>query len=211
MSIDAGFWDRIADKYATDPIKDMEGYRYTLERTRSFLGPQDRVVEIGCGTGSTALELADKVEHYIGTDVSSRMIAIARDKLETSECPDLEFEVAHTVEAPARGRNVSRVLAFNILHLVEDFEATLRAAYDALEPGGLLISKTPCLGSAPVLARLGFGAILPLMRMFGKAPFVSKLTTQGLANSIERAGFQIIEVHSGGGSVPREYLVARKL
>ena len=34
---DARFWDRIARKYAADPIKDMDGYPRTLDRTRHYL------------------------------------------------------------------------------------------------------------------------------------------------------------------------------
>ena len=42
-SNDARFWDRIARKYAADPIADMAGYERTLERTRHYL-ERDHVV-----------------------------------------------------------------------------------------------------------------------------------------------------------------------
>ena len=48
------FWDGVADKYAKTPIPDEADYAYTLERVRAHLKPGDRVLEIGCGTGSTA-------------------------------------------------------------------------------------------------------------------------------------------------------------
>ena len=55
------FWDGIAEKYAKRPISDMAAYEYTLGRTRSYLKPEDQVLELGCGTGSTALLLAGDV------------------------------------------------------------------------------------------------------------------------------------------------------
>ncbi|MBB5050595.1 cyclopropane fatty-acyl-phospholipid synthase-like methyltransferase [Afipia massiliensis] len=56
---DARFWDRSSRKYAVSAIADQAGYERTLDRTRALLGPNDRVLELGCGTGTTALRLAD--------------------------------------------------------------------------------------------------------------------------------------------------------
>jgi ubiquinone/menaquinone biosynthesis C-methylase UbiE len=54
----ARFWDRIARKYAADPIADMAGYEATLQRVQGLLSTEQDVLEIGCGTGTTALRLA---------------------------------------------------------------------------------------------------------------------------------------------------------
>ena len=48
------FWDRMARKYAADPIADPAGYEHTLHRVQGLLNAGDRVLELGCGTGSTA-------------------------------------------------------------------------------------------------------------------------------------------------------------
>src|SRR5262249_9010493 len=49
---DARFWDRAARKYAAGRIADMPGYERTLERTRHYLKRSDKVLELGCGTGT---------------------------------------------------------------------------------------------------------------------------------------------------------------
>jgi SAM-dependent methyltransferase len=54
----ARFWDRIARRYAADPIADMPGYEATLQRVQGLLSTEQEVLEIGCGTGTTALLLA---------------------------------------------------------------------------------------------------------------------------------------------------------
>jgi ubiquinone/menaquinone biosynthesis C-methylase UbiE len=76
---DARFWDRAARKYAASPIGDMPGYERTLERTRHYLKPTDAAFEFGCGTGTTALNLAPSVARYVATDFAPEMIAIARE------------------------------------------------------------------------------------------------------------------------------------
>ena len=74
---DERFWNRVARKYAALPIADVAGYERSLERTRSYLRPTDKVLEFGCGTGGTALKLAPSVASIVATDISGEMIAIA--------------------------------------------------------------------------------------------------------------------------------------
>jgi predicted TPR repeat methyltransferase len=76
---DARFWDRTARRYAADPIEDQDGYVPTVDRTRHYLLGTDTVLELGCGTGTTALQLAAHVSRIVATDLSSEMIAIARE------------------------------------------------------------------------------------------------------------------------------------
>lgn len=67
--IDARFWNRVARRYARAKIGDPQGYERSLERTRALLGPGDRVLELGCGTGMTALRLAGSVQAYLATAI----------------------------------------------------------------------------------------------------------------------------------------------
>ncbi len=70
---------------------------------RSLLSADHDVLEIGCGTGSTALRLAPYTRRLLATDVSPNMIAIAREKLAAEPVPELSFAVADA-DAPAAGR-----------------------------------------------------------------------------------------------------------
>ena len=74
------FWDRRADAYSKKPVPDLEAYEQTLERVRAHLTPNDRVLELGCGTGMTARKLAACAREIVATDYSAEMIAIATAK-----------------------------------------------------------------------------------------------------------------------------------
>ena len=209
MNSEANFWDKASKKYALSPISDMDAYTYTLERTRSYLCAEDTVLEIGCGTGSTALLLAENVQSYHGTDLSSGMIAIARRKVAESSVPNLSFEAHPALEGIRAHEGLDAVMAFNLLHLVKDIPATLNAAHQALRTGGLLITKTPCLKDANWKIKLLL-KLIPIAQLLGKAPFVQSFTILAYDKMIKDAGFEIIECGNHPNSPPARYVVARK-
>ncbi|GGE82224.1 class I SAM-dependent methyltransferase [Stappia taiwanensis] len=206
---DAGFWDRMAGKYAARAISDEAGYAHTLERCRALLRPEDRVVELGCGTGSTALVLAGAVDDYLATDFSAEMIALARDKQAAAPVDGLSFQVATAEELAGQASRVNAVLCFNYLHLLRDLPGTLRSIHGMLAEEGLFISKTPCLRDMTPLIRW---LVLPVMRAVGMAPYVRSLGAEELSQHIADAGFEIlaVEAHASRGKDGRPFIVARR-
>lgn len=205
---DARFWDRTSRKYAKGAISDQAGYERTLDRTRALLGPGDRVLELGCGTGTTALRLAGDVQDYLATDVSAGMIAIANEKHGAGPIPALVFRTTTAEALTADAAQFNAVLGFNYLHLVRDLPGTLRCIHALLAAKGLLISKTPCVGDMNPLIRLA----LPAMRAIGQAPYAGVFRAAALSQQISAAGFDIIatENHATKGNDNRPYIVARK-
>jgi SAM-dependent methyltransferase len=156
MSIasDARFWNRTSRKYAAGAIADQAGYERTLDRTRVLLGSGDKVLELGCGTGTTALRLAGAVQDYLATDISAGMIAIANEKRAAGPIPTLAFRTATAEALTPDTVQFNAVLGFNYLHLVRDLPGTLRRIHVLLAAEGLFISKTPCVGDMNPLIRL---------------------------------------------------------
>lgn len=74
------FWDFIATRYARQPVPDEAVYQRKLEITRGVLEPHHEVLELGCGTGSTAIAHAPHVRQVRAVDISPRMLDIARRK-----------------------------------------------------------------------------------------------------------------------------------
>ena len=206
---DARFWDRTSRKYAMGAITDQAGYERTLDRTRALLGPGDRVLELGCGTGTTALRLAGDVQRYLATDISAGMIAIAEERCAASPIPALALRTATAEALASDAVQFDAVLGFNYLHLVRDLPGTLRCIHALLAEDGLFISKTPCLGDMNPLIWLG---VLPAMRVLGKAPYAGVFRATGLGQHICAAGFDILatESHATKGNDNRPYIVARK-
>jgi 2-polyprenyl-3-methyl-5-hydroxy-6-metoxy-1,4-benzoquinol methylase len=206
MADSAEFWDKAADKYSKKPVKDMENYRKTLDCTRRYLSASDEVLEVGCGTGTTALLLAPGVKQLTATDISSRMIEIAREKAAAQEVENVRFDRTTLFDEELEKGSFDVVMGFNFLHLLEDIPGAVRRVDELLKPGGLFVSKTICLGER---SRLWSG-LLVVMKALGFAPYVRCLKVAELEDIITSTGFEIIETGFYPPSPPSRYIVARK-
>ena len=203
---EAAFWDRIADKYAARPVQDQVAYEDWLSHARTLLGGEMTALEIGCGTGTTALKLAPSVGRITATDIAPRMVAIAQNKREEQGVENVEFAVAGMGASLPDGP-FDAVMAFNLLHLVRDVPAALAEIARRVKPGGVFLSKTGLIGEAAFFIRPMIG----VMRLFGKAPFVNSFDGDALAGMIPEAGFEVIESRTYEGMAPTAYIAARRL
>ncbi|MEM0979402.1 MAG: class I SAM-dependent methyltransferase [Cyanobacteria bacterium P01_H01_bin.58] len=181
------FWDKIAEKYAKQPIADEAAYQKKLAVTRDYFRPDMEVLEIGCGTGSTAILHAPYVEHIRAIDFSANMIAIAQGKAETEHIDNVTFEQASIEDLDSPDQSLDAVLGLSILHLLKDKEAEIARVYQMLKPGGFFITSTVCIGDTMSWFKL----IAPIGRVLGFFPFVQVLTAQALADSFIQAGFEL--------------------
>ncbi|MEM1435265.1 MAG: class I SAM-dependent methyltransferase [Pseudomonadota bacterium] len=187
MEHTARFWDRIAEGYAAKPVADQAAYERKLAITREYLHPEAEVLELGCGTGSTAIAHAPFAAHIRATDVSAKMIEIARAKAAAEGVDNIDFRVAAAATVGAADASLDAVLALSLLHLLEDWRAAIAAAFRALKPGGVLVTSTACMDDGFKLMRL----VAPLGRRFGVLPTLSFFTRDELERAMTDAGFVI--------------------
>ena len=208
MSKTAAFWDKLARRYAERPISNMEAYEQTLERVRAYLAKDQSVLELGCGTGSTALLLADQVAQYQACDISSEMITIANEKLAQSGQDNLNFVTADLSDDSLDERApYDALLAFNVIHLFEDTPQALDRINDLIKPDGLLISKTVCLSGWLGLLRIP----LFFMQLVGKAPALRFISAKRLMTMMHEAGFEIVEEGIFANVKMAHFIIARKV
>lgn len=205
MTDDAKFWDNLAEKYAKKPVDDIAAFAEKKRITRELTRPGATVLEIGCGTGSLALELAPAAGHIHAMDFSREMIRIANAKKATQGVGNVTFHVGTLQSGPPVER-VDSVWAYSILHLVDDRPAALDMIFKLLEPGGVLISSNVCLGESWI----PYGALIKVMHWFGKAPVVHIYDRKTIMRELEAAGFVEIEEKDVGADPRVAFIVAKK-
>ena len=94
MNTSAQFRNKVAEGYSKQPIADEAAYQKKLQVTRAYFKPSMKVLEFGCGTGSTAIAHAPYVQHIRAIDFSSNMIEIARAKANAQNVQNVTYEQA---------------------------------------------------------------------------------------------------------------------
>jgi ubiquinone/menaquinone biosynthesis C-methylase UbiE len=205
----AKFWDKVADKYAAAPIRNPSAYEATLDQVRALASSDHRVLELGCGTGTTAVALAASVSRIVATDVSAAMLDKGREKAAQQGITHIEFATADPWDAP-RGP-FDMVLAFNLLHLLKDMPGALSEIAKRTKPGGVFVSKTFCMPGPRNMIWWVVQLGLPVMQAIGKAPYFAKLSADDLRAAISEAGFVIETMERAPGKDPRWTVIARRV
>ncbi len=187
MDRETAFWNKLADKYAQRPIADEASYEKKLEITRKHLRPGMEVLEIGCGTGSTAIAHAPYVGHIRATDLSTRMVEIARDKARAAGIGNVTFDASSVEGLDVPDASLDAVMAHNILHLLENWEQAIVDIHRMLKSGGVFVSSTACIRDMMFLFRL----IVPVGRALRLFPLVKIFSVAELTGSLEKTGFEI--------------------
>jgi SAM-dependent methyltransferase len=96
-------------------------------------GPGKLTVDVGCGEGRVARDLLARGHKVVAFDGSPALVAAARDFT-----PSVAAEVADACALPLPDACADLVVAFMVLHDLEDLDGAVREIARVLEPGGRL-------------------------------------------------------------------------
>lgn len=101
----------------------------------------DLVLDIGCGTGSLAIMLADSGRTVVGVDPAAASLDVAQEK---DPARRITWVQGDATGAPALGFDLA-VMTANVAQVFltdDDWTRTLRAIHSALRPGGHLVFES---------------------------------------------------------------------
>jgi SAM-dependent methyltransferase len=124
-------------------------FRESFVRSNVENFKMESVLDLGCGTASTA-PLLPKGVQYVGVDTSKKYLNLA-----TKRCQDLEFSLIHSDISDSKWKNETRLkgrtlsLALGIYHHIDDvqLEGTLRNLSESVNPGSRVVSLDPIIDS----------------------------------------------------------------
>ena len=183
------FWNLIASRYAASPIADMAAYRTKIAKIKSYLNPEDMLLDIGCGTGTQCADLAGDVKQVTGIDISSKLLAIAEQRRAERKLENVRFQKASLFDVEFQADSFDVVMAFYVLHFFPDIDAACSRVHALLRPGGLFIAETACMGDKNKIA----GRLLGIAGKLGFLPRINLLTNERLEQALERAGFDMLD------------------
>ncbi len=123
---------------------------YTAKQVTSALDlkPTDRVLELGCGVGRIGLEIAPKVLHWEGADISKNMLDVARQRLSGQNNVGFTELRQSRLDGLADASFDKAYCVAVFIHMdKEDFFLYLEELARVLKPGGVLFFDTWNLAS----------------------------------------------------------------
>ncbi|MCR5889212.1 methyltransferase domain-containing protein [Hymenobacter sp. J193] len=97
--------------------------------------PGEWVLDLGCGAGELAQEIASRGANVVGLDASADMLTKAREQF-----PALDFRLADAATFELSER-FDAVFSNAALHWVPQAEAVVRQVYQHLQPGGRFVAE----------------------------------------------------------------------
>ncbi|MCX6557003.1 MAG: methyltransferase domain-containing protein [Candidatus Aminicenantes bacterium] len=202
----AKFWDKRAERYDDLIQKHDAVYHRTIASAKSLLSTSDIVLDLGCASGEYSLDIAPFVRRVHGIDTSATMIALATEKTSDRSIGNVTFAADDVFDRALDGRGFTAVLAFCVLHLVEEIRPVLGRVNELLPAGGLFISQTLCLSESSFL----FKWFINVAQKVKIVPLVLSLTALELEAAIADAGFDIAESERWERKKAVHWIVARK-
>jgi demethylmenaquinone methyltransferase/2-methoxy-6-polyprenyl-1,4-benzoquinol methylase len=218
-------FDRVADRYDLLNSLMTAGLHHRWRQRaaeRAELSPGDAALDVCCGTGDLALELAARVApggHVVGCDFSEPMLDLARDKAARAGADAVRFEWADALRLPYDAGSFDAVtVGFGVRNFADRRRGIAELAR-VLRPGGRCVILEITRPTRPPLSSfysLWFDRLVPLLgRIAGDAEAYSYLpesvrsfpAPRALAEELDAAGLGrirwtvlaggIIAIHSG--------------
>ena len=123
-------------------------------------GPDDLVLDLGCGTGASSAELGEQAKSVVGVDISPGQLRVARAKPTRDE---MAFAVGDAMHLPFRTDAFDGVASVGSLQHVPDVGVALAEAHRVTRPGGQLFVVGPRYPGNPVSAAVA-DALMHFMR-----------------------------------------------
>lgn len=128
----SSFWDAKAksqtDFQATGRSKmDIVGFLFTIREIAMALelGPNDEVLDIGCGTGIVALTLSPWVHRVHGLDISEKMVN--RAKANANGVDNLTFSQGDIVSLDRTLGHFDKICAYSVLQYLRNEDEVFQA------------------------------------------------------------------------------------
>ena len=213
------FWSKVAQKY--DQVVDLQIGLRTRSMVRERLASEGRfgnAAEFGCGTGFYTQVLAMRADSVVATDLSPRMLVLAKGRIKTA---NVTFRTEDCQKTSFRDCLFDMAFMSLLIHFTEP-PVTLREMHRILKPGGTLI-----ISNLDPRALRGFDRVRCLVRIlyhglngyrtkppkgFGK----NVMTDEQLCYLLRKVGFAVASTEkirdtSRSSNIPVEYVRAVKI
>ena len=185
------FWDKVACVYDFfENVYNGKVYKGTGQKVAEEIANVDNVLECACGTGVISVFIAPKCAHLTATDMSRNMLKQTSKK--TRKFSNVEVRDADLNHLDYADNSFDKVVAGNVIHLLDTPTAAVAELVRVCKPGGKVIIPTYIniySGKTSFLARLLGKAGANFKRQFDLASYQEFFREAGYSD----VAFQVVE------------------
>ena len=135
------FWDKVAGVYDIFVnFINRKTHQKLKKIVSSLIGPDDTVLECACGTGLLSAVIAEKCWQLTATDFSEKMLKKAEKNYRAFR--NITYDQADITALPFADGSFDKVVAGNVIHLLDNPMTALSELNRVLRGGGMLIIPT---------------------------------------------------------------------
>lgn len=198
------FWDNVAGVY--DIFVNVINRRTHHELRRivaGLIGPQDRVLECACGTGMLTSVIAGRCRAVTATDYAPKMLK--RAEKNCAGYGNITFRQADITSLDFPDGAFDKVVAGNVIHLLDEPMKALRELDRVCAPGGLLIIPT-YMNKDDSVGGAGFSSAVDK----AGADFRHEFTVDSYRQFFISAGYGDVKIEVADGRIPCAVAVTGK-
>ena len=198
------FWDNVAGVYDVFVNVINRKTHQKLKRIVSALiEPDDTVLECACGTGLLSAVIAPKCRQLTATDFSEKMLKKAEKNCRSFR--NITYAQADITALSFADGSFDKVVAGNVIHLLDNPVTALRELNRVCKDGGMLIIPT-YMNKDDKGKTSGFAGAV------GKAgaDFKRQFTVESYRQFFLDAGYPDVKVFLADGRIPCAAAVMRK-
>ncbi len=199
------FWDNVAGVYDLFVnVVNRKTHKALRSIVEGLIEPEDDVLECACGTGLLSKVIAKKCCTLTATDFSPKMLEKARKNC--SAFDNITFREANIMNLDFPDNSFDKVVAGNVIHLLDEPLKALGELDRVCRPGGKLIIPT-YMNKDRKGQTSGFASAV------GKAgaDFKRQFTADTYRQFFLEAGYEDVQITMADGRIPCAVAVMSKV
>ena len=198
------FWDRVAGVYGLFVnVINRKTHKELRRIVSGLIEPEDIILECACGTGLLSTVIAGKCKRLTATDFAPKMLE--RAEKNCARFRNITFRQADILSLEFPDNSFSKVVAGNVIHLLDEPMKALGELDRVCKPGGVLIIPT-------YMNRDRKGKTSGFASVVGKAgaDFKRQFTPESYRQFFLDAGYSDVKISLAEGRIPCAVAVLAK-
>ena len=157
---------------------------------KSFIGNgNQKVLEVGCGTGLFTKEIMETDNEIIAIDISPELLDIARKKFQKN---NLTFLLSNAYKTKFSKNSFDFIIGSSVLHHL-DVDSALKEFYRLLKPGGKIMFTEPNMLNPQIAIQKNIPFI---KKIAGDSPSETAFVMWKIKNKLKKSNFDNISVNT---------------